>query len=300
MKRINQPAIFDADPPPWSFDKEGCRYFGRRRVAYSKYYAMPSPLTWNMYCASGLYEDKILSSCHFRRQNSGFLAVECIKEGSIYVRQNGRMYLAEPGNIVLMHPYCDHEFLTGPDGFCVKVSILLAGPLLEETLRLSGLQNQDILVGRNEHRLDELFKSLKMLSFDFGSVAREQVVLLTYKLIQVLLSEDTQPAMPEKLSAFISYLDEHLNDPLTLEKMAQHYGCSVPHFSRLFNRYCDVSPYHMLVRLRMRTAIRLLLENELSIKEIALRVGYESAFNFSTEFKKRFGVSPRKFRQATP
>lgn len=300
MKKISQACIFDADPPPFNFEKDGCRYFGRRKVAVSRYFAMPVPFSWSMYCVTGLYEDKILPGCHFRRSNSGFMAIEHIREGSMYVRQDGRMYLAEPGDVVLLHPYCEHEFLTGPEEFCAKTSVLLVGPLLDEMLTKSGLRGKDIIGNLSEYHLDELFKSFKALSFDFGGIAREQVVSLSYKLIQLLLSREAYQSMPEKLSAFISYLDEHLAEHITLEDMAGHYGCSVPHFCRLFTRYCNTSPYHMLVRLRMRAAVRMLLENRLSIKEVAQQVGYESAFNFSTEFKKRFGVSPRNFRQATP
>lgn len=300
MKKLDNAAIFDDNPPPFNFEKEACRYYGRRRVAYSKYHVMPVPLFWNMYCATGLYEDKLQRGCHFRRENPGFLAIEYIKEGSMYVRQRNRMYLAETGDIVLLHPHCNHEFLCGPDGSCIKISILVIGPMLDSMLEQSGLKDVDVISNISAYYLNETFNSMMALSFDFSGIACEQVVILTYKLVQLIISREAQESMPEKLSSFIAFLDDNVGTILTLSDMAAHYGCSVPHLSRLFKRYCNSSPYHMLISLRMRRAVRLLLENKLSIKEIALRVGYESAFNFSTEFKKRFGVSPRNFHHTTP
>ena len=69
------------------------------------------------------------------------------------------------------------------------------------------------------------------------------------------------------------------------------------HLTRLFHLHCRSTPYRVLVEMRMRRAVNLLLETELSVKEIAGMVGYENSLNFSTEFKKRNHISPRLFRK---
>lgn len=299
MKVINDSSIFEKNPPRLTMVKDGCSYFGRKRVAYSSFYSMPEPLSWSMYCATGIYEEELLEGFHFRRDNPSFLAIEYIISGSIYVRQDGRMYLAEAGDVALLFPHCDHEFLTGPEGSCTKISVLFIGPLLEMMLERSGLKEQDILCGTNVARLEALLKSLKSLSFDFGGIAREQVINLSYEIIQLLLAKEIYKSLPEKISRFIAFMDENIAKKYTLDDLANHYGCSPPHLNRLFHTYFNTTPHRMLIRLRMRAAVRLLLEESLSIKEISQKIGYDNAFNFSTEFRKNFGVSPRNFRHVS-
>jgi len=56
---------------------------------------------------------------------------------------------------------------------------------------------------------------------------------------------------------------------------------------------------HVLVQIRIQKAVHLLKETELSILEIALKVGYDSQHYFSTAFKKMIGVSPNQYRRDT-
>ena len=300
MKIVKDVSIFEKNPPRLTLVKDGCSYFWRKKTNYSSFYAMPVPLSWNMYCVTGIYEEEILAGCHFCRENPGFFAIEYIKSGSLYVRQEGRMYLAEPGDIVLLFPGCHHELLTGPEGNCIKSSVLFTGPLLDMMLEQSGLKKVDILTGKNGNRFEKLLNLLKSLSVDFGGIAREQIISLSYETIQFLLSQETSKLLPEKLSSFLSLLDENIECKFTLNDLASKYGCSAPHLNRLFHTYLNTTPHRMLIRLRMRVAVRFLLEDSLSIKEIAQKSGYENAFNFSTEFRKNLGVSPRAFRQARP
>jgi len=52
-----------------------------------------------------------------------------------------------------------------------------------------------------------------------------------------------------------------------------------------------------VIRLRMKHARTLLLENRLPVKQIAEQVGYANALYFSSEFRRNCGMSPREFRR---
>ena len=94
------------------------------------------------------------------------------------------------------------------------------------------------------------------------------------------------------------YIRNHLDASLSCARLAKQAGCSPAHLNRLFRKYYGTSPYRHIELLRMRRAARFLLEfPDLSIKEIAGQVGYSDALNFSTGFKKIFGISPRRYRQ---
>ena len=48
--------------------------------------------------------------------------------------------------------------------------------------------------------------------------------------------------------------------------------------------------------MRFETAVLLLLDTDLAIEEIALDVGYENQSYFFRQFRKRYGMTPRRYR----
>lgn len=95
-----------------------------------------------------------------------------------------------------------------------------------------------------------------------------------------------------------SHLEEHLEREYTVRELAQMYGCTPAHLIRLFRHYFHTTPYQLLIRYRLKKAAELLRrEPDLAIKVLIEKIGYHDALNFSTEFKKHFGVSPREYRR---
>jgi AraC-like DNA-binding protein/effector-binding domain-containing protein len=89
----------------------------------------------------------------------------------------------------------------------------------------------------------------------------------------------------------------HMNEPLTLERVAREAGASPFHFVRIFCAYTGETPFEFLRRVRLTAAIGMLQEDPAGpITEIALGVGYETPSAFDKAFKKRFGMSPGEFR----
>ena len=80
--------------------------------------------------------------------------------------------------------------------------------------------------------------------------------------------------------------------------MAEAQAVSAPYLSRLFHAYAGVSPSRYLTAYRMEQARKLLRDSNLSVGEIAERVGYPDPFHFSKTFRNTVGVSPSQFRQS--
>ena len=95
------------------------------------------------------------------------------------------------------------------------------------------------------------------------------------------------------------WIDTVAHEPVSLERMAREAGLSPFHFLRLFAKVLGVTPHQYLVRSRLRRAARLLADDERSITEVALNVGFEDLSNFVRTFRRAAGVSPRRFRQAS-
>jgi AraC family transcriptional regulator len=96
----------------------------------------------------------------------------------------------------------------------------------------------------------------------------------------------------------IELMHSHLSEDLPIEQLAQAAFLSPFHFSRLFRKLTGTSPHSYLAQLRTAEARRLLSESDLSITEIAMRVGYASSSHFSKAFRKSTGVTPTNYRNA--
>lgn len=89
----------------------------------------------------------------------------------------------------------------------------------------------------------------------------------------------------------------HLDEPLTLGKIAREAGASSYHFVRLFQAYAAETPFEFLRRIRLATSLRMLQEDpDGAITEIATSVGYETPSAFNKAFTKLLAMSPREFR----
>jgi AraC-like DNA-binding protein len=94
-----------------------------------------------------------------------------------------------------------------------------------------------------------------------------------------------------------SILDTQYADAPTIIQLARKVGVNKQKLTRGFKYIFGLTVYDYLLSVRMARARTLLLETELSITQIALEVGYEYAGNFTTAFKRYFGVPPNVIRK---
>jgi len=95
----------------------------------------------------------------------------------------------------------------------------------------------------------------------------------------------------------IAEMREHLDEPLSLGRLARAALLSPYHFHRVFRGITGVPPGRFLTALRMDEAKRLLLTTDGSVTEICLSVGYRSLGTFTTQFHTLVGVSPKRLRR---
>lgn len=94
------------------------------------------------------------------------------------------------------------------------------------------------------------------------------------------------------------WIDSNAHRPIDLEAAASESGLSSFHFLRLFSNVLGVTPHQYLVRSRLRRASRLLADNERTVTDVALDVGFQDLSNFVRTFHRAAGMSPRSFRKA--
>jgi AraC family transcriptional regulator len=102
---------------------------------------------------------------------------------------------------------------------------------------------------------------------------------------------------PRRLRRVLDYVEAHLETEIALDDLARVAGASPYRFGQAFRRSVGATPYAYVLDQRVERAKRLLRETAEPVSEIAWACGFNSPTQFSTIFKRRTGVSPRRFRQ---
>ncbi|MBE5041256.1 helix-turn-helix domain-containing protein [Ructibacterium gallinarum] len=98
-----------------------------------------------------------------------------------------------------------------------------------------------------------------------------------------------------QLALAMQYIENHLEESLTLAEIAQQSTMSKSYFSTMFKKYNGISPWDYITIKRVEKAIGLLTTSNLSKLEIAARCGFHSSANFYKAFARVTGKTPSDY-----
>lgn len=101
----------------------------------------------------------------------------------------------------------------------------------------------------------------------------------------------------EKIKMVLSYMEDHYNQKITVEEMAEECGYSASHFMRWFKEMTGTKFGSYLIELRLEKAARTLRTTEETVLEVAGKTGFNNLSNFNRLFKKKYGITPSEFRK---
>jgi AraC-like DNA-binding protein len=96
-----------------------------------------------------------------------------------------------------------------------------------------------------------------------------------------------------RIRSTIGWMQSHLKESILIKDLANMTDMSVPSFNRNFREVTSMSPLQYQKTLRLQAARRLLAVKA-DVADAAYSVGYESASQFSREYSRLFGISPRQ------
>jgi AraC family transcriptional regulator len=101
-----------------------------------------------------------------------------------------------------------------------------------------------------------------------------------------------------RIRKVLAYIQEHLAEDLSLEKLSGIAFFSPFHFQKIFSLYVGESPKQYIMRLRLeRIAHYLKLYSDLSVLDASFLCGFSSPSTFIRAFKKYYGMTPEAFRK---
>ena len=113
----------------------------------------------------------------------------------------------------------------------------------------------------------------------------------------ILVKNYANPDYSKLTKDIIAYIQLHLEEKLSLDFLAEHFGKNPSELSNSFSKETGQTLTKYIHQVRIKEALRLFNTTDMSVSEIALAVGYRDFSYFSKVFTKNVGLSPREYRQ---
>ena len=112
------------------------------------------------------------------------------------------------------------------------------------------------------------------------------------------MNESAVDTYRSRFRKVLEYIDSHLNDDLTIDRVSNFAAFSKYHFHRQFSELLGISVYKYIQMTRLkRASYQLAFRDRMQIVDISLASGYENYESFSRAFKKSIGQTPSEFRE---
>src|SRR5690625_479502 len=96
----------------------------------------------------------------------------------------------------------------------------------------------------------------------------------------------------------ILYIQKNIYEPLSLTQLANHVSYSPYHFTRIFKARTGLSPLYYVSSMRLQKAKDLLLNTDLTVRDIGLEIGQQSLGTFTTRFTEKVGITQSQFSKS--
>ncbi|CAG7650484.1 AraC family transcriptional regulator [Paenibacillus allorhizosphaerae] len=216
--------------------------------------------------------------------------------GRDYRLEKGHSFFISPGELV---SYASDE--TEPWSYRW---IGFKGSRADEFVQQFGVTpQQPVTVSRHQRRMAALFHRIER-TLQTGVAGADMQAggylrLLFAEYAQDQAEEDVPneeaSAIGQQVEQAIRWLTLQYYQPISIEQMAQSLGYHRTHLSKMFKQHTGLSPMQYLLKIRMERA-KLLLQEPLTVEQVASSVGFVDALYFSKQFKKWFGKSPTDYR----
>lgn len=204
----------------------------------------------------------------------------------------------QAGDVFLLQPGVWHRYRPDPATGWTEQWIEFRGPAVDAWLQADLLEFSLLNFRENRgfwKRFEDLHRLCRERPVGYRAIAAGIGVTL---LAEVAASAE-QAANPKKesLPDLVRGARTYLMEGLEVEEVAKRLGVSYQTLYRQFKQTTGLSPKDYANQMRRARGEELLAGTDLSVKEIAARLGYHSASHFSLEFKSLHGVSPSHWRE---
>lgn len=127
--------------------------------------------------------------------------------------------------------------------------------------------------------------------------------LQLHGLVEILFSYFVKHAKPRavmndcRMAGLMKYVQEHMEEPLSTEELAQHACVTKCHLIRMFRSALGMTPLRYITQCKVQYAQTLLLRTDLSVRQVGEAVGFKDISYFIRLFRRQLGFTPQEYRE---
>ena len=235
--------------------------------------------------------------------------------GDVSITIKKQKFTLEKGDMILLPPGVKHYItIHDPDvayqRFVVWISQEFAGELQKlsedyiyllkhskengqyiyhfDTITFNTIQSKLFLLSDEIH-FDHFGKAVKL------SLAVKDLILHLSRIVYEMVNPQITKEQQGLFEKVLDYINEHLEEDLSLERLAKIFFASKYHIAHLFKEKYGLPVHQYVIKKRLALCKDALLNNE-EITEICLLCGFSDYSSFYRAFKKEYGLSPKQYK----
>ncbi len=234
---------------------------------------------------------------HITRTKADTFVIEYVTDGAGYVFANGKMNYVGKDTVYLLVSGEKHDYYADSENPFKKIFLNLSGDFCKQLLLAYGLSGKHFFDGNG---LKPTFEKIThIISSDMPDSEMQTTLQGIFVEIISKLSIATQETKhSEEALKLKNYLDSNISRLVSTAELAKTIFRSQDYCQKLFSREFGITPYAYQLERKMQTAKSLLADTDLSVGEIAEKLGYTDIHYFSNLFQKKCSCRPTEYRKS--
>lgn len=227
-----------------------------------------------------------------------FYEIYYLEQGVCHYLIEGKLFEMDKGDIVFIPKGQIHK--TSYEDVHSRLLINCSGEYLKNA------DLREAFVYRNENYSREIYGIMKEIEKEYlrdDKFSQDLIKGYMQQLLSVVYRTKNHYTNTRHQNRYVNtaldILETEFTTDVSLGALAEKFGISAEHFSRIFKKETGLGFNEYLSLLRLKKAEAILKKNETaSISEVAFSCGFNDSNYFCEKFKKVYGTSPLKFRKS--
>ncbi len=232
-----------------------------------------------------------------------------VAKGRQYYRVAGEEHIVESGELFFTRAGEPHDSSARPEEKSLFYYLIVDVPALCDgylgwgdegqalALALAAMQRRVFRARHDARRLLDGMLACALTQPPFAATTLRN--LLSAFLMGAIESERRHGAdKPVSMQPVLGYIEERIEEDISLEELANLANLSLPRFKASFRRQAGIPPREFVLRRKVERAKALLALPELTVTDVAYRLQFSSSQYFATVFKRYAYVTPTQYRES--
>lgn len=237
-------------------------------------------------------------------------AYEVIKilDGAVTVFIDTNEIPVTKGDMIFIPPRCIHATYS-TRGDTVTFNVTFEKALIDAAVlpqEIDDILNKDTITqfvfpAEEYTALDDCTEQIRRIYYDGSPTYKLDILSGALTLLSCVINRyrpyGEYDDSGRRLGPVLDYIKDHHHRKILLSELSGILHVCDDHLIRLFKQYTNKSPVKYIMDLRVESAMRLLIDTDLSIAEIASRTGFSSPNYMAKLFRETINLTPNQYRK---